>query len=289
MNGNELEINSMLSTILINEPRNYKTSMMAGAAAGIVVDVALFPLDTLKTRLQSQYGFIQSGGFRGIYKGLTPTIIGAPFTAGLFFGTYDSFKNVFPNVSSTNAPLVHLCAGIVGEVVCCTTKVPIEIIKQRRQASPNQEPILKIMKKAYASEGIFGFYRGFWTTVVRDVPFSMLQLPIWEYLKKEYKIFTGKPLTPLEVAVCGSISGGIAAALTTPIDVTKTQIMLANSPVDQNLKTVFINIYKTKGIKGLFAGFLPRVVCIMIGGALFFGAYEKACIIIEDKHKNLDQ
>jgi len=46
------------------------------------------------------------------------------------------------------------------------------------------------------------------------------------------------------------VIGGIAAALTTPIDVTKTQIMLANSPVDQNLKTVFINIYKTKGIKG---------------------------------------
>jgi hypothetical protein len=42
---------------------------------------------------------------------------------------------------------------------------------------------------------------------MRDVPFSMLQLPIWEYLKKEYRIFTGKPLTTLEVALCGSISG----------------------------------------------------------------------------------
>lgn len=63
------------------------------------------------------------------------------------------------------------------------------------------------MKNAYSSEGIFGFYRGFWTTVMRDVPFSMLQLPIWEYLKQEYKIFTGKPLTTLEVAFCGSISG----------------------------------------------------------------------------------
>lgn len=91
--------------------------------------------------------------------------------------------------------------------VCCTTKVPIEIVKQRRQASPNQESILKIMKNAYANESVFGFYRGFWTTVMRDVPFSMLQLPIWEFLKKEYKIITGKPLTLLEVALCGSLSG----------------------------------------------------------------------------------
>jgi len=32
----------------------------------------------------------------------------------------------------------------------------------------------------------------------------------------------------------------------------------------------------------LFAGFLPRVVLIMIGGALFFGVYEKTCREIED-------
>jgi len=280
MNGTELDAGNR-----INELRHYSTSLLAGAVAGTVVDVTLFPLDTLKTRLQSQFGFIQSGGFRGIYKGLTPTIIGAPFSAGLFFGTYDGFKNLFPNASNKSAPIVHLCAGIFAEVVCCTTKVPIEIVKQRRQASPNQESILKIMRNAYTNEGVFGFYRGFWTTVLRDVPFSMLQFPIWEFLKKEYKIFTGKPLTPLEVALCGSISGGIAAALTTPIDVTKTQIMLANSAINQNFSSVFINIYKTKGINGLFAGFLPRIVFIMIGGALFFGAYEKTCRIIEDKQK----
>lgn len=40
------------------------------------------------------------------------------FIAGLFFGTYDGFKNLFPNVSNNTAPIVHLCAGIVGEVVC---------------------------------------------------------------------------------------------------------------------------------------------------------------------------
>lgn len=80
-------------------------------------------------------------------------------------------------------------------------------MKQRRQASLNQESISIIIKNAYAYEGVFGFYRGYWTTVMRDVPFSMLQFPIWEYLKKEYTIFTGKPLTSLEVALCGSISG----------------------------------------------------------------------------------
>ena len=49
----------------------------AGGVAGMAVDGALFPLDTLKTRLQSPDGFRQSGGFRGVYSGLGPAILGS--------------------------------------------------------------------------------------------------------------------------------------------------------------------------------------------------------------------
>jgi hypothetical protein len=33
--------------------------------------------DTIKTRLQSQQGFLASGGFRGIYSGLLSAVIGS--------------------------------------------------------------------------------------------------------------------------------------------------------------------------------------------------------------------
>lgn len=45
--------------------------------AGTAVDTALFPLDTLKTRMQSKAGFAASGGFRGVYSGLTSAVIGS--------------------------------------------------------------------------------------------------------------------------------------------------------------------------------------------------------------------
>ncbi|CAB4418979.1 unnamed protein product [Rhizophagus irregularis] len=56
---------------------NMKQALVAGGIAGTAVDVALFPLDTLKTRLQSKSGFKASGGFRGIYSGLTSAVIGS--------------------------------------------------------------------------------------------------------------------------------------------------------------------------------------------------------------------
>ena len=39
--------------------------------------MALFPLDTLKTRLQSAQGFWKAGGFRGIYSGLGSAALGS--------------------------------------------------------------------------------------------------------------------------------------------------------------------------------------------------------------------
>lgn len=41
------------------------------------VDLTLFPLDTMKTRLQSQQGFYKAGGFRGIYAGVPSAAIGS--------------------------------------------------------------------------------------------------------------------------------------------------------------------------------------------------------------------
>lgn len=41
------------------------------------MDLILFPLDTIKTRLQSPQGFNQAGGFRGIYAGVPSAAIGS--------------------------------------------------------------------------------------------------------------------------------------------------------------------------------------------------------------------
>jgi solute carrier family 25 S-adenosylmethionine transporter 26 len=68
---------------------SFLTALVAGGMAGTSVDVALFPIDTLKTRLQSPQGFMKAGGFHGIYNGLGAAAVGSAPGAALFFSTYE--------------------------------------------------------------------------------------------------------------------------------------------------------------------------------------------------------
>ena len=68
---------------------SFATALVAGGLAGTSVDVALFPIDTLKTRMQSPQGFLKAGGFRGIYNGLGAAAVGSAPGAALFFSSYE--------------------------------------------------------------------------------------------------------------------------------------------------------------------------------------------------------
>lgn len=67
-------------------------ALLSGAVAGLTVDLSLYPLDTIKTRLQSKEGFKAAGGFRHIYKGMSSMALGSAPGSGLFFITYNASK-----------------------------------------------------------------------------------------------------------------------------------------------------------------------------------------------------
>ena len=60
----------------------------AGGVAGTTVDVVLFPLDTIKTRLQSKHGFWRAGGFHRIYAGILPAAAGSAPSGDILCGQH---------------------------------------------------------------------------------------------------------------------------------------------------------------------------------------------------------
>ncbi|KIM41005.1 hypothetical protein M413DRAFT_445768, partial [Hebeloma cylindrosporum] len=258
-------------------------SLLAGGVAGTSVDLLFFPIDTIKTRLQSSQGFRNAGGFSGVYKGVGSVVIGSAPGAAAFFSTYETMKKVLP-MPENLAPVKHMIAASVAEVAACLIRVPTEVIKTRMQTSTYGalgQSSFAAARLVLVNNGLRGFYRGFGITVMREIPFTSLQFPLYELLKLQLsRRLNRKPLYAHEAAACGSIAGGVAAALTTPLDVLKTRVMLdVRDTTKEKLPSLanrFRTIYLTEGTKALFAGVVPRTLWISAGGAVFLGVYEWA-------------
>uniref|UniRef100_K3WK77 S-adenosylmethionine transporter n=1 Tax=Globisporangium ultimum (strain ATCC 200006 / CBS 805.95 / DAOM BR144) TaxID=431595 RepID=K3WK77_GLOUD len=260
--------------------KGFIPSLLGGAVAGTSVDIALFPLDTIKTRLQSAEGFFKAGGFRGVYSGLSAAAAGSAPGGAMFFSTYETSKNLigknFPEIK--HSPFAHMAAAATGEMSACLVRVPTEIVKQRMQTGVYKS-IGEAVTGIRAAQGFSGFYRGYWSMIAREIPFSFIQFPLWEGLKHQWSQSQNAPVSSFQGAVCGSIAGGVAASITTPLDVVKTRLMLGKDAKGvQYTGTVdtFTRVYREEGIKRLFSGVGPRTMWISIGGFVFFGMYEKA-------------
>lgn len=94
----------------VKAPRDtpFTLALVSGACAGTTVDIALYPLDTLKVRMQSEKGFLAAGGFRGVYNGVLATALGAAPGAAFFFSAYEVFKPIFRKMNGgVEHPLQH--------------------------------------------------------------------------------------------------------------------------------------------------------------------------------------
>lgn len=171
--------------------------------------------------------------------------------------------------------VTHMASASLGEIAACMVRVPAEVIKQRTQTSVSSTSLdtFKILLKNENKEGLItGFYRGWGTTILREIPFTVIQFPLYEWLKKTWSSRQGSPVNPIQGAICGSIAGGIAAALTTPLDVLKTRIMLN----EKRVSPIYLAkvIFREEGFKVFWNGVGPRTMWISAGGAIFLGVYE---------------
>lgn len=258
----------------------FTLALIAGGVAGATVDISLHPIDTIKTRLMSQEGFLKSGGMKGTWKGIVPVALGAAPGAAVFFSAYESFKGVLKYTNKGESVWWHhSVASSVGEFFACTVRVPTMLIANNMQVGKFGS-ILEASSVIRGAGGIGAFWTGFGTMVARDIPFACIQFPIYERSKDMWTALQGAPTSALQGACCGSFAGAIAGAITTPLEVAKTRIMLdtslgADKKYTSTLTTLNL-VLREEGALALYSGIGPRVFWITLGGFVFFGAYENA-------------
>ncbi|KAL2340698.1 hypothetical protein Fmac_008638 [Flemingia macrophylla] len=121
-----------------------------GAVAGAFGEGMMHPVDTIKTRLQSQailsgvqnqkniLQMVQSvwqvDGLKGFYRGVAPGIIGSLATGATYFGVIESTKRwIEDSHPSLRGHWAHFIAGAVGDTLGSFVYVPCEVMKQRMQ------------------------------------------------------------------------------------------------------------------------------------------------------------
>ncbi|PUZ69308.1 hypothetical protein GQ55_2G097300 [Panicum hallii var. hallii] len=256
---------------------------VAGGAAGAVVETALYPIDTIKTRLQAARG----GGkiqWKGLYAGLGGNIVGVLPASAIFVGVYEPAKRKLLELLPENlSAIAHLTAGAIGGAASSLIRVPTEVVKQRMQMS-EFKTAPDAVRLIVAKEGIKGLYAGYGSFLLRDLPFDAIQFCIYEQLQIGYRVAAKRDLKDAENAIIGAFAGAITGALTTPLDVMKTRLMIQGHA---NQYRGFIDcaqtILREEGAGAFLKGIEPRVLWIGIGGSIFFGVLEKTKSILAQR------
>jgi solute carrier family 25 S-adenosylmethionine transporter 26 len=119
----------------------------------------------------------------------------------------------------------------------------------------------------------------------RNLPFTALPFLVFERfrsaLTERRRRETGRDATLVDhgpvTAVAAGSAGALAAAVTTPVDVIKTRIMLAAGDGARRGSMAFArDVVREQGRRGLFRGGALRRVWTMLGSGLYLGVYESA-------------
>ncbi|KNG47427.1 mitochondrial carrier protein rim2 [Stemphylium lycopersici] len=312
---------------------------VAGGLGGMASATLTAPLDVLKTRLQSTFyqqhlaalraarglppietmSFARSSllhiretgeilwqvpraeGWRALFKGLGPNLIGVVPARAINFFAYGNGKRLISTHfnNGQEAAWVHLCSAATAGIVTGTATNPIWLVKTRLQLDKNTHTdgrgrqyknAVDCTMQTIRKEGVRGLYRGL-TASYLGVTESTLQWMLYEQMKlslarrEERVIASGKPPTIWDqtVAWTGKLTAAgsakfVAALITYPHEVVRTRLreapMADGRQKYTGLAQCFRLIWKEEGMAALYGGLVPHMFRVVPSAAIMFGTYE---------------
>lgn len=284
--------------------------LSAGAFAGIMEHTVMYPIDSIKTRMQmfaagqpanrlvigSISRVASSEGAYALWRGVSSVVLGAGPAHAVYFSTFEALKTFLVNrflkptqastskwVTDESHPLIASGAGIAATTASDALMTPFDVLKQRMQVSEAKASSVRLLKTAlaiYRQEGLGAFFISYPTTLFTNIPFAALNFGFYEYSLS--LLNPTNTYNPYYHCVSGGIAGGIAAALTNPLDCIKTALQTRGVSTNEHLRNVngFANaakvLYQQGGTAAFMRGWKPRIIFNVPSTAISWTAYEMA-------------
>lgn len=226
---------------------------------------------------------LRNEGLTGLYTGLRPTLAMAIPATVLYFAAYDYLTLKVKQQRDWSTGSIALVCGSTARTFSGFAIAPLELLRTKMQAanfeqvkrklwsaSVNQST-LKVMQSVLAHEvkvnGMSGLWRGFFPTLLRDVPFSAIYWYTVETVKERLRASSTSDVAlprsstdEIQLAfVSGAVGGMIAAALTIPFDVIKTRRQVFDS-IPEKSHTVYCHKHRPTSDPAASHALLRKVV-----------------------------
>lgn len=262
-----------------------------GSVAGAFGAFMVYPIDLVKTRMQNQrkarvgqalyknsidcfQKVIRNEGFRGLYSGVLPQLVGVAPEKAIKLTVNDLVRGKFTDVKTGAIPLpAEILAGASAGGCQVVFTNPLEIVKIRLQvqgeavkaaAREGEQFTKRSALWIVRNLGLKGLYKGASACLLRDIPFSAIYFPTYSHLKRDlFGESTTKKLGILQLLTAGAIAGMPAAYLTTPCDVIKTRLQVEARKGDtayNGLRDAARKVWAEEGFQAFFKGGAARVL-----------------------------
>ncbi|GMY10511.1 mitoferrin [Fagus crenata] len=283
-------------TVSAHDGLHYWQFMVAGSIAGMVEHMAMYPVDTVKTQMQALgscpiksvsvrqalQSILKSEGIAGLYRGIGAMGLGAGPAHAVYFSVYEICKKSFSG-GDLNDSVAHAASGVCATVASDAVFTPMDVVKQRLQLSNSPyKGVWDCVKRVLSEEGFGAFYASYRTTVLMNAPFTAVHFATYEAAKKGLMEISPENASDERLVVhatAGAAAGALAAAVTTPLDVVKTQLQCQGVCGCDRFKSgsigdVFRTILKKDGYRGLIRGWIPRMLFHAPAAAICWSTYE---------------
>ncbi|KAL4445078.1 hypothetical protein ABPG74_018806 [Tetrahymena malaccensis] len=187
--------------------------LITGALAGVTASACVYPLDLAKTHLAVNISktpnaqspgcleiwkqILVHEGFRGLFKGLSATMIGMAPYASLkltFFNNLQYYVSNKLNKDQKQMSLYwNLALGGLSGCLAVTITYPTDLIRRNLQIakmnSKEKPTYISIIKNIYNKSGLIGLYRGLPATYYKILPSTAIVFAINDFLKQIRKNF----------------------------------------------------------------------------------------------------